>query len=186
MIRVTTRFIGMTGSPYYNTLYFGGATQGEADAAAAAARQFWGGCASGISTLLDGQVLSEVEFVDPATGQVTGTEATTTTAIEGFAAGEPLPPANQGLCRLLTNTFVNGRRLRGRVFVPGPTEAMSGGVAPTTTYLGYLNTAIGLLQSEGIAAGNAGVYSPTHRVFAPITSGTAWSEGWAVLRSRRD
>lgn len=186
MIRIRTQFVGEDGSPYHNTLYFGGDTAGEADAAANAARIFWGNCANAMSTLLTGTINGEAEFVDVATGQVTGTEAVSQSAIEGFAAGSILPPANQGLCRMLTNTFVNGRRLRGRVFVPGPTEALAESGLPTATYLGYLNDGIADLLTEGAAAGNFGIYSPTHRVFGEVVGGTAWAENYAILRSRRD
>lgn len=186
MLRTTTRFIGMTGAPYYNQLFFGGSTVGEAQAAADAARLFWGNCANGMSTLLEGQVLPEVVDIDPATGQQIDAFNTTTSIIDGFAAGETLPPANQGLVRFTTSTFVNGRRLRGRVFIPGPTEAMSSGQQPTATYLGYLTDAIDDLITASGPAGDLVIYSRTHLTAGVVTGGTGWGSGWGILRSRRD
>jgi hypothetical protein len=139
-----------------------------------------------MATLLEGTINEEAEFVDPVTGQIIGTTAVSATTIEGFAAPPILPPATQGLCRFLTNTFVAGRRLRGRVFVPGPTEALSDLGRPTSTYLGYLNDGISDLITSGAAAGGFGIYSQTHKTFGLVVSGTAWSANWAVLRSRRD
>lgn len=186
MLRVTTIWQGGAGTPYYNQLYFIGSTSGEAVAAATAARNFWGGCANGIGDSLTGQVQTEVEQVDPNTGQVLDVFPTSTAALEGFATGEELPPANQGLIRLLTSVFVAGRRLRGRVYVPAPVEGDASNGAPSGTYVGYLEDAIAALITDGQAAGGPCVYSPTHRIFGEITSGSVWTENFAVMRSRRD
>lgn len=186
MLRVTTVFVGAVGAPYYNQLYFGSATTADAQAAATAARQFWGNASNAMSTLISGTINPEVELVDPSTGQVTDVLNTVTTGISGSATGEPLPPANQGLIRLLTGTFVNGRRLRGRVFVPGPTETQASSGVPGSSYLDFCQDAIDALLTSGADAGGAQIYSPTHRVAANITSGNTWAGGYAVLRSRRD
>lgn len=186
MLRTTTVWQGGIGAPYYNQLYFAGVTEGEANAAAAAARQFWGGLSNVIAAGETGLVNAEVEVVDPATGQVTATFQTTTTGMTGSASGESLPPANQGLARLLTNSFVNGRRVRGRVFIPSPTEAQALDGAPATAYVSFVNSALADLLSFGEAAGNLVVYSPTHRISAVVTDTSVWTSAYAVLRSRRD
>lgn len=114
---------------------------------------------------------------DPAT--VTGTEVTS----------DPLPLQTQGLLRFGTSTVLNGRRVRGRLFLPCPCENMNDSVGnPVSSYVSAWNTAGGTLFTPGATTsfpvvwhrpgpGGAGGHAA---ITAVSCSGT-----WSVLRSRR-
>lgn len=185
MLRVQGTFTLAPGSPYYNALYFGGLTQGEAQAAAVAAASFWGHLDNALRADMAYTTGSEVELVDITSGQVTDVFSVTPADVDFTGTLEPLPPANQGLVRLRTNFFANGRRIRGRIFVPGPTEGWTSTGSVNGTTLTNLQDAVNLLIANGGAAGGLQVYSVTHHIAAPVVSGSPWTE-FAVQRSRRD
>lgn len=185
MLRVTTVLTGAAGMPAYNNLYFGGLTAGEAQAAADAARAFWDDFAATLVGTFTANVESDVASVNPATGQTVEVFNTTTLPIAFTAAGDALPNATQGLIRLRTGDFVNGRELRGRIFIPRWPEAASAAGVPMAGSITLMDDAVNALIAAGSAAGDLAVYSTTHRQFSLVTSGNAWTE-WAVLRSRRD
>lgn len=184
MLRTTAVMSGVQGTPYYQQFHWGGDTAGEAAAAADAHEAFYNQLVNFLTAGLSILVQSEVEQVDPATGQIVAVYPATTATAVCAGAGEMLPWATQGLIRLRTGQFANGREIRGRVFVPGWLESSSTAGKPISAVLNAQNTAINAALTAGSAAGNLGVYSPTHRQFAQVTSTSSWSE-WAVLRSRR-
>lgn len=181
MLRVTTTTTGPAGAPYYTTMYFEGAVLADAQAASNAVKQFWTDCSSAIGATTNMLVNSEVEVVDPASGQVTGTFNVPQLVVGGVAGGDHLPDFTQGLVRWLTGIYVNGRQLRGRTFIPSPTEAAHTGGNPTAGYVSDVQAAADTLMGTS----DLGVYSPTHRVFALGTTASVWQR-WALLRSRRD
>jgi hypothetical protein len=185
MLRVTTRFIGPPGSPYWSTHYFGGGTQPEADAAAAAVRTFWAGLVSGLRTDMLATIEPEVEQVDPVGGNVVAVYQTDVPSVDMTSTGDPLPMSTQLLVRWRTGVFVEGKEIRGRTFIPGYTENSSTAGRPiATTISGVLTLAQGLI-TDAAAAGELVVYSPTYDQAAAVTATSVWTE-WAVLRSRRD
>lgn len=184
MLRVTGVFTGTPGSPMYNQLYFGGDTSGEAAAAANAADSFWGHLQNALDTRLEYTTGGEVEQVDPATGQIVDVHTITPQTVSFSGTGEPLPPATQGLLRLRTNNFVNGRRIRGRIFIPGVTELMTVDGQVITATQTLFTDAGNLLITNGAGAGGLIVYSPTHHQEAPVVAVSPWSQ-FAVQRSRR-
>lgn len=185
MIRVTTVWTGMVGAPYYTNLYADGDTAGEADAANAAVVALWTDLEGLYHVSLTARVSPETEFVDPATGAVTGVESSAGGNVQGGAGDELLPPATQGLVRLRTGVFVAGREIRGRVFLPGLTQFVNqdGSVAVGT--VSSVNTIFADYLTAMSGAGGAVVWSPTHGQAAVITSTSMWTE-FAVLRTRRD
>ena len=116
-------------------------------------------------------------------GEQTGAFSTTPQTAVGQASGDPLPYATQGLMRLFTPSFINGRQIRGRAFIPGAVEAASTGAVPIAGYLTAVNSAGGALL--GGAAPQLAVWSRTHAAASAVASVSTWSQ-WAVLRSRRD
>jgi hypothetical protein len=185
MLRTTATITGYQGAPYWNQLHFGGDTAGEAVAAADAAESLWQQLANFLATPGSVLVSSDVEQIDPATGQIVNVFPASTAAINFVAAGDILPYSTQGLIRLRTGDFVNGRELRGRIFIPGWVETASTAGNPTAPAVGAMNAAAASLLSAGAGAGGLGVYSPTHRVFSLVSVAQTWTQ-WAVLRSRRD
>lgn len=186
MIRVTTEWTGtLPGVPYFSTHYFAGDTAGEADAAAAAVVSLWQEVDTVVSTGLTWTVPTEVEFVDEATGAITGVEAVAGGTGAGQNGSDPLPMATQGLLRWRTGVFVSGRELRGRTFIPGPTEPNNLLGVPDPNYKGVLGPAGVNFLTAAAGGGGLVVYSPTHAQAATVQSSSVWNK-WSILRSRRD
>jgi hypothetical protein len=183
MIRVTTEFGGVTGTPWVSQMYFAGSDAAAAAGASSDVSVFWTNLEDRIEDSVTYVVSGEVPSIDPATGDIIEVHFVTSNSGSGSATGDPLPRANQGLIRWRTGIYLSGREVRGRTFVPGPVEIDSGanGV-PTPTYVSDLaaaaNTLVGLTS-------DLGVWSPTHGVFHVATGSSAWNQ-FAVLRSRRD
>lgn len=103
----------------------------------------------------------------------------------GLYSGQPMPDAAQVLLRWTTGQIVNGRRLRGRTYVPG--------IAMDTTVNGNLNDGTVAIMS-GLANDFVDSTTPPriwHRptggtggVATAATGASCWSE-FAVLRRRR-
>ena len=186
ILRVRTVFVGVTGSPWLSTLWFAGATasptQAEADAAVAAAGAFWGAVDANMSNLVTWSTEPSVGVID-LSGVQTGAYTTTPQTGTGASAGSLLPFAVQGLIRTLTGSFVGGRQIRGRIFVPGLTELQTGaGVMDSATI-----TAFNLAISNLIADVNSSlvVFSRVNNAVSTVIAGSTWNQ-LAVLRSRRD
>lgn len=186
MIRVTTIWGGTgQGLPYYSTHYFGGTTEGEADAAVAAVSEFWQACSTITDTGLAPVIQPEVEVVDVASGQVTGVFITEPDQPDMTASGDTLPWATQGLIRWRTGVFEAGREIRGRTFLPGMMEANNVLGVPASSWVTLANTAASTMLTESTGAGGLVVYSRTHGQDALVSVGSAWNQ-WASVRSRRD
>lgn len=118
------------------------------------------------------------------TGVLESVVTTTPSSGVGIATGDPLSPTTQGLLRCLTNLVIAGRLLRGRLFLPGPTEFHN--QAPgncTPAYLADYNAAAAALIADANSVWK--VWSRTHGASAAVTTANVWTS-WAVLRSRRD
>ena len=184
MLRVRTAWSGSAQSlPYVTTMYFGGITQAEADAAAAGVRAFWDAIKGRVSSTLIATVEPEVPLVNITTGDVTDVFATVTTPVTGTDVGSALPWATQGLLRLSTATFVGGRRVKGHVFIPGTTENSNAGGVPEAVYGTTINPAAATLAA--IAFPNEWVvYSRRHLLTANVATATTATQ-WGTLSSRR-
>jgi hypothetical protein len=184
MLRLTTLMTGLAGAPYYSTQYFDGSTSGEAGAAEDALHNFWGSLVGFIASGLTMQILPEADVVDPATGLVTDTFPIVSTPIVS-TGNAPLPKATQGLLRLRTGTFIAGRRIQGRIFIPAMANDSQLGGIPSTAFLAALNGAGATLLTDAAPAGGLVVYSRKNLERGEVTSTSAWTQ-FAVLRSRRD
>jgi hypothetical protein len=173
------------GTPYFTQRYFFGSTGGEADAANAATATFLAAIEDAVSGTLSWTINTEAEFVDPVTGQVTGVETTPGGTGVGDAAGDMLSPASQGLLRWRTGIFANGKEIRGRTFIPGPTETVNLEGHPSDGYFPVVNEAASALITGSAGAGGLCIWSRTNGETALVISGSCWNQ-WAVLRSRRD
>nr|CRY96823.1 hypothetical protein [uncultured prokaryote] len=180
MYRITTVFSGLTGAPYYNQLVAVDNGTSTAQVYVDLVETFWTDCSNFISNAVSWAINADVDVFDDTTGAQTGIESTTGGAGAGLSADEPLPFATQGLLRLRTGTFVSGREIRGRIFIPGMTEVGNDSGKPTSGMIASLNGAGDTLESNGFY-----VYSPTRNTSAEIVSTSLWNQ-YAVLRSRRD
>lgn len=184
MLRTTIVSTGMPGSPYYTVLHWSG---GDATAAAGARTAAFEGftvleplIANDLTISFDGTVYE----VDEATGQIVNAFSGTGWSIVGDNTAEIAPPATQGLITHKSAQFVAGRRLVGKIFVPGLTEGawVAGGLPASVTDVLVL---AGEAFRDTSAAAELGIYSRTRNVFAPSATIEAPARG-AVLRSRRD
>lgn len=182
LYRVTQVCTGVAGSPYYLTAYFsqGGGT---AQQAANGWRAFLSAGVSTYTTGLTFAVVSDVSLVDPVTGDVTGTTPVTLAGVTHTGAGDPLPPATQGLARFRTGQYIGGREIRGRFNIPSQSESDSTGGVPSTTWLATWNARLATLITGGTFV--HAVYSPKNGCWATTTAASMWGQ-WAILRGRRD
>lgn len=128
--------------------------------------------------------------VESTTGVLVASFAgTQPAAVTGSGAGDPLPFQTQGLVRLLTSTVLNGRRVQGRLFIPGPLEGgNTTGGGPTAAYqTAYDAGGDGMLAAGATTSSLQVWHRPVNGAGganASVTS-TSPSPTWAVLRSRR-
>lgn len=182
MWRVDTVTTGLDGAPFYTQLFFN-STTGSAAGAVTSVVVLWEDLAPVIVNDLTMTVDSIVTVVDQNTGNITGTVATAAgDSVPGTNAGEPLPGATQGLISWRTGEYINGRELRGRLFVPGPGSASNSLGEPSAGYISALETAAN--SFIGAAGTVPVVYSRANNDARGIVAATVWDE-WAVLRSRR-
>ena len=143
--------------------------------------------ASGSSFIID-QPLGD--FVEETNGEIQSQAAPS--ALPGgltfTQSAEILPYQTQALVRYQTGTFLNGRRITGRTFIPGWTEINNVIGTPSATditALGAFNTALGttIVTSMSQRVWHRPV-NGTGGLSAPVLSRTVSPE-WSVLRSRR-
>jgi hypothetical protein len=201
--RVDTIITGVTGGGIQQ-FYFTEAG-GTAAACTQAVRDFWDACKAQISSGITFAVQSSVPRVEDTNGNIVAIDSGTAYSVTGTGGTALAPLATQGLLRLRTGVYEDGREIRGRVFIPGvPTNAVASG-APHPDYLTVLNTAGAALVSAILhelvvyrrerqaadALGTPGVpgYRPAHDhrdgTHALVTTTSAWTK-FATLRSRRD
>jgi hypothetical protein len=205
ILRVTTLITGnLVSGGGINTMYFDAAGGGAGDAATAVG-DFWGDFLTYLSDDVTFTVQPEVEEVNEVNGAVTGVVAVTGSATTGPSAAEWLPPAMQALVRFRTGEFVDGREIRGRVFIPGFVETINDNGAPAAALLTQLQTAANTLitdsadmviwqrprEARGVIPPGPGhpnglpAQDQRDGSFARVTTASVWSK-WAILRSRRD
>jgi len=126
----------------------------------------------------------DVATLNVGTGVLEAVTSTSQSSGTGTEAGDGLPPATQGLLRMTTSTIAGGSLLRGRLFLPGATEAdnLSGG-SPEPSYRADYDAAAAALIADANTAWS--VWSKTHGVLSTVVTATVWTK-WATLRSRRD
>lgn len=185
IFRIRTTWQGVAGTPYYTNLYFTDTgTNGPPLAAASAVDTMFENIAGNISNGLDWTVEGDVPVIDDATGILTGSWGVGNRFGNGTNVSELLPRQAQGMIRWETGVVVGGRRLRGRTFVPGPTEPLNEvGGNPVSGYVDGLEGTGEFLRDSPNC--ELRVYSPTHHTSAVVTAVSA-ANYWATLRSRRD
>lgn len=195
LMRVRGTLSGFSGAPGLTTSYFLGTqppTAAECLEAASRVRSCWNGMSARLPTGVSVQVNPQVDWIQDTDGSLVGSTVVAAPAVvNGASAGARQPTSSMLVGQLFTSTVVNGRRLRGRMFI-GPIQASdvdgaSGNVsaAAITAY----TASLGVLGTQ--------IATPiTHRVWgrpkpagiglnAAVTQyGIAPKVG--VLRSRRD
>jgi len=178
-------FTGVAGTPWYSNLYFTWVSGTEATALAEVG-DFWTEVLNGIGTAVSGVVEGDIPVIDDATGNIQFMESTADESLNFTGSGNVLPPANQGLINALTDTFLNGRRLRGKVFVPGLVSSAANADGTVATIYRTLFATMGTnLIAATSSPGPWRIYSPTHGTSAVVSSVSS-PASFAVMRSRRD
>lgn len=197
IVRVRTAWTGLVQGGGLSTHYFTQVTGTTAEDLQAVVQTFWSTCAPQITNECQFRVLGEMDVIDPATGDLVETmSATDGATTAGTSTEDNQPPATQTLLRLRTGAVVAGRRLQGRLFIPGPPRNGTGDttVPTTASRTAYQTAAADLITattgigpwvvwSRPVEAG--GTVTPRAGSTAAVINGSVWDK-YAVLRSRRD
>jgi hypothetical protein len=186
MYRVRTLWTGTPVVDGITTLHYDAAGGSAQDAIDATADLFstW---TPFLAALQIGRVDETVDLIDMATGSLTGQTVGVTADIPTTGSEEALSPANQMLVRLHTDAFLNGRQVKGRIFVPGLTElANVGGGFVDGSLISGSASALGSWVSgaDAVPVVWHRPKTPGTGAFFPVLSATIWPT-WAILKNRR-
>lgn len=198
MLRVTTTFSGayIVGGGITRT-YFD-TTASTAQDSADAMIAWWTAVRAAMSVTTTITVLGTVEEIDPANGEIQSLESVTGASVSGTSDGAALPPQTQGIVQLRTGDYVDGREVRGRIYIPSLTVSdwQNGNwVSSRRTTIEAANAALlGDADSQVVVWQRERLADPDH-LPDPVThrDGSIWAvtaislpAKTGVLRSRRD
>lgn len=194
MLRVRTVGQGWTGAPGLTTFYFDSADTSPAAilALVTRVRQYFVSTAPIFHNTTTWTTDPEVAELDPATGaQVASFVASASPAsVVGTGGASIGPPMTMILLRLITSTFISGRKLQGHTNVgPVADGVIQGDGTPATASLATVVAAGGVLLDLGGASPDLLVWHrPVGGAGGSTGSvvGVACPDKFAVLRSRRD
>lgn len=197
MLRVVARWTGFQGSPGYSNFFFSPGEGGffddtTADLCADKVDTFFGSVAGLFPSVFRISTLSDVDEIDPATGELQRTfNAGARGAVAGTAAANGFSGTSGAVVTWRTSGVRNGRRVRGRTFlVPTANVAYDiDGTLQTSTITTITNAAnalktpfsnhqLGIWARPSNAAAADGAWFPISSVSVPDEA--------AVLRSRRN
>lgn len=143
---------------------------------------FWNSVRTVIVNDLSYVVVPVVDVIDND-GNITGrVSASNTAAAAGTVTTEASPYQTQGLVSWSTGSFVEGREIVGRTFIPGVPEAFSNDSAPDSSWITTVQNAANAYV--GTTTCHVAVLSRQHHQITSIIGATARNQ-WKVLRSRR-
>lgn len=182
MWRCTRIAAGVAGAPYYYTAYF--------DSVAGTPTQAMTAWSTFLNTTIPGtyrsglqwQAATDVEQVDPVTGDLQGLFPVTFTSTTATGT-DPLPSATALLARWRTGVYLGGKEVRGRTNISGLLERDNVNGVPGGADVAAFSTRAAAL----IADPNSELVVWSRKAgqhFAVANSSI--SPEWAVLRSRRD
>lgn len=179
MIRLRVNWSGVNEG--FSVMHFGDAI-GSAQVAADAVENWMDDITPSMASVQGMQVDTEVEEVDPSSGNILSVTNVSTITKFGAVGTAPVPQVAQLLFRWRTGAYVAGREIRGRTFVPG--LALAGTSTSGEVVSGSLAT-LQTAATDFVTASGLGVWSPANGTFELALSGSVWAE-FAVMRSRRD
>lgn len=180
-VRATWTGSPVTG-PTVSTFFFNEAA-GTAQDASDQVATFLSALDANLSDQLTWRTEGEVDELNTVTGELEAVTAVSTATGTGSNTDVFLPTSTQGLLRWSTGTIVNGRVLKGRMFVPGFCENNNTDGRPGAATIAAVNTIVSAFITDSPAI--FVVWSRTHGVQAQVTGGPMW-EQWAYLSTRRD
>lgn len=194
MMRIRTVITGTQGTPGLSTVYATGAgvTPIAADALdmVGRVRTFWNALITMLPSLITAQVQSQVDLIDPATGDLVGGLNPAAPAVVTGTGGAALPFAAAALLVANTGVIVNQRRLQGRTFI-SPLAATVNNAGNFGTAQSLAVTAAATNMLTGSTTSTPCVWHRPTELFpaagtqAPV-SGYTTRIPYAVLKSRRD
>ena len=144
---------------------------------------FWNEGKTMLSQAITAHVSGVVEVCDPITGQPTGIDTATPANVAFTMTGDPLPWQTQLCIYWNTGTWIGGRQVRGRTFVPAQVETYNdvNGLPASG-----LVAVVGLMAAHisNSSTTTPGIYSRKHHNTYPVTSHQV-STKWSVMRTRR-
>jgi hypothetical protein len=177
-------FTGVAGSPAYSNFYFddNGVTAGVYQTSVLG---MWDTIKTAIRSGVTVTMVNPIPIIEVASGQVVNVVSGDGGTTAGTDTGQELPPFTSGLVRMHTGVFASGREVRGRCYVPYPSENANDAGTPGSGYISGLTAAFVTLQGDNEANGAMVVYSRAHARAEYISSFDTWNQ-WGSLRSRRD
>lgn len=153
-------------------------------------RAFWNAMSNtmvtGVTVTFDTTVLAYQDSSGDLVGAFT---ASPVASVASGGTGDVLPMQTQGLIRWNTSAIVQNRRVRGRTFVPAPSESQNTSAGdPAGTYVSGLAAGVAALMTAGSTGSTPQIWHrPVNQaggLACPVTGGSP-STTWSVLRSRR-
>ena len=159
--------------------------------AIARVRAFWNSAAALVHSTAQITFNLTSDEIEDTTGAIVNQYVGAAPAAVAFTGGgDVLPLMTQGLLRLTSATFVNGRRVVGRQFLPFPTEThnLGSGLPSTASYVTPMTAAAALLGTTIVTPMTQRIW---HRpgpagpgLSVPVTARSVAST-WGTLKSRR-
>ena len=190
--QVRVNWTGTPGGPYLSLFHFewvAGSANAARDGVTAFLTSLKVMYQVGLTAVCDAEQLRLAEGVDnkgnPAWVVIDSEASGAPVGVAGTEASEPVPPASQGLIRLKTAAFEHGRRIQGRLYIPGVTEGFSQSGNPNASYISATAAAANTLRTSSPTFGPWVVLSRKWVTHGEVTSCSTWSK-FGVQRRRRD
>lgn len=150
--RVRTVFTGLAGTPWLGTAYFDSPALTDHQDLVDAVGTWWSVADGFMTGDVDWSTEAEVVELDEVTGEATGIFSTTPASGTGVQGGDNSPTLLQALARFRTGSFVDGREVRGRWFIPGLAESqLSNGVLLAATVTTLSTAAQAFVDTIGVS-----------------------------------
>lgn len=168
MLRVQIVYTGLAGMPAVNNVYFEGSGPVLALGAAGLVSDFVNELTPFLSDDVTVDVSNIVVEINPASGETIEFHEGTGLTVQGEAVVDPLPVGTSAVFQFRTGGVVAGRRVQGRIYVPGMDEGVNG---PGGLMTASIPPILGPAASTTLGAGN-----PVHVVWSrPVEGGRAGS-----------
>lgn len=196
MLEILVHWSGPPGRDMVSVFHYNGSEPSDLVAARGQIAGMLGNFDGALSNAYTWTIANTADVINPANGVLIGEVGDSTPRTgTGAQAGQPVPDAAQVLIQWRTSGIVDGRRVRGRQFIPGlPIGALGGGnikpadaAALTDVVQDFVDAAAGgfvIWQRPRKARGGDRPLPARAGSVHEVTFGTVWEE-MAVQRRRR-
>lgn len=191
MHRVRLQYTGFVNGPAVSTLFFVPTTPTDSTAQAAVdrVRDFMVAIKPYIYAACTWTVSGQVDDVDSVSGDLQSSHAVVDRSDGGSGSINPVPPANQLMYRFETGQVVNGKRIRGHLYIPGSDTfnaagQPSGGIV--TASPAALSALVGTTTPLVVWSRPVGPHGAVRPGNARSIISSTLRSKYAILRSRRD